>query len=171
MDQKKIGLFLKELRKEKGITQEQLSEKLGVSSRTISRWENGVNMPDFDLVIELANFYDVSIEELLNGERMESMIDKKTEEAMLLAADYSSNKNMVFIKRMHRIFIIAVAAFIIYLVIDIAGMADNETFEMISSVALGLDFGVLIAGVIFTSKYASRIQAFKKRLLRRGSED
>ncbi len=52
MDSEKIGRFLKELRKGKGLTQERLSEKLGVTSRSISRWENGVNMPDLDLVIE-----------------------------------------------------------------------------------------------------------------------
>lgn len=48
MNQKKIGEFLKELRKEKSMTLEQLAEVLGVTNRSISRWENGVNMPDFD---------------------------------------------------------------------------------------------------------------------------
>ena len=86
MDQKKTGRLLKELRSEKGLTQEQLSEMLGVSNRSISRWENGVNMPDFDLVIELANYYQISIEELLDGERKENMIDKKTEETLLKVA-------------------------------------------------------------------------------------
>ena len=51
MDVKRIGLFLKELRKEKHITQEELAEKLGVSNRTVSRWETGSNMPDFDVLI------------------------------------------------------------------------------------------------------------------------
>ena len=66
MDQKKIGTFLKDLRKENGMTQEQLSEKLGVNSRTVSRWENANTMPDFDLMITLAKLYDVSMEELLS---------------------------------------------------------------------------------------------------------
>ena len=61
MDQKKIGSFLKELRKEKDITQEQLAEKINVSGRTVSRWETGSNMPDISLLAELAEFYDVSI--------------------------------------------------------------------------------------------------------------
>ena len=52
MDQQKIGRFLKELRKEKGITQEQLAEQFSVSNRTISRWENGNNMPDLDILRE-----------------------------------------------------------------------------------------------------------------------
>lgn len=54
MDQIKIGAFLKELRKEKGITQEQLAEELLVSARTISRWETGNNMPDIGLLVDIA---------------------------------------------------------------------------------------------------------------------
>ena len=58
MNQQKIGYFLRTLRSEKGITQEKLAEILGVSNRSISRWENGVTMPDFDLVILIAKYYD-----------------------------------------------------------------------------------------------------------------
>lgn len=53
MNQEKIGKFLKELRKQKGLTQEQIAEKFNVSNRTISRWENGNNMPDSDVLIEI----------------------------------------------------------------------------------------------------------------------
>ena len=54
MNQIKIGSFLKELRNEKGITQEQFAEQLGVSNRTVSRWETGSNMPDISLLVEIA---------------------------------------------------------------------------------------------------------------------
>ena len=53
MNQKKIGSFLKELRKEKGITQEEFAENLNVSGRTVSRWETGVNMPDISLLVDI----------------------------------------------------------------------------------------------------------------------
>ena len=65
MDQKKIGVFLKELRKEKELTQEQLAEIVQVSNRTVSRWENGNNMPDLDILIELSDFYEVELREIL----------------------------------------------------------------------------------------------------------
>ena len=77
MEQKKIGNFLKNLRKEKGITREMLAEKLNVSGRTVSRWETGNNMPDISLLIELAEFYDISILEIVNGERKLYSITKK----------------------------------------------------------------------------------------------
>ena len=69
MDQKKIGNLLKKLRSEKGLTQEQLAEILNVSNRTVSRWETGSNMPDISLLVEIADFYDISIPEIINGER------------------------------------------------------------------------------------------------------
>ena len=58
MDQIRIGAFLKALRKEKGLTQEQLAEKLAVSGRTVSRWETGSNMPDIGMLVVLADFYE-----------------------------------------------------------------------------------------------------------------
>ena len=61
MNQKKTGEFLKQLRKEKNMTQEQLAEKFYVSGRTVSRWETGNNMPDLGMLVELADFYDVDI--------------------------------------------------------------------------------------------------------------
>ena len=57
MDQEKIGAFLRELRKEKNMSQEQLAEKFNVSSRSISRWENGKTMPDISIIIELADYF------------------------------------------------------------------------------------------------------------------
>ena len=78
MDQQKIGSFLKSLRKEKGITQEKLAEELGVSGRTVSRWETGNNMPDISVLIEISEFYDVSIPEIVDGERKSENMDDES---------------------------------------------------------------------------------------------
>ncbi|MDD6102093.1 MAG: helix-turn-helix transcriptional regulator [Clostridiales bacterium] len=69
MDAKKIGIFLKELRNKKGMTQEQLGEKVGVSNKTISRWETGNYMPPVDCLNMLSDIYNISINEILAGER------------------------------------------------------------------------------------------------------
>lgn len=79
MDQQKIGIFLKELRNEKKLTQEQLAEKLGVSRRTVSRWETGSNMPDLDILVEMADYYDVDLRELFDGERRSGKMNKEVE--------------------------------------------------------------------------------------------
>lgn len=69
MDTKKIGIFLKALRNEKGMTQEQLGEKIGVSNKTISRWETGKYMPPVECLNMLSDIYNISINEILGGER------------------------------------------------------------------------------------------------------
>ena len=69
MDQNKVGSFIKELRKVKNLTQEQFAEEFSVSRRTVSRWETGNNMPDLDILIEMSDFFEVDLREILVGER------------------------------------------------------------------------------------------------------
>ena len=91
MDQIKIGEFLKELRKEKNMTQEQLADKFFVSRRTVSRWETGSNMPDLDVLVELADFYDVDLRDIFNGQRRESDMNAELKDTLLQAADYTND--------------------------------------------------------------------------------
>ena len=92
MDMKKIGSFLKALRKEKGLTQEQLAEKLGVAGRTVSRWETASNMPDLSVLIQLAEFYDIEVGEILDGERKDKVMDKEVKETLNKIAAYSNDE-------------------------------------------------------------------------------
>ncbi len=70
MDMVKMGSFLAELRKEHNFTQAELGEKLGVTNKTISRWETGSYMPPVEMLEELSNMYDMTINELLSGKRL-----------------------------------------------------------------------------------------------------
>lgn len=92
MDQKMIGLFLKELRKQKGLTQGQLAERLGVSDRSVSRWENGNNMPDLSILVELADYYEVDIREIIDGERKGENMDNELKDTLLKVADYGDTQ-------------------------------------------------------------------------------
>lgn len=71
MDQAKVGKFIALLRKEKGFTQEALGQRLGVTNKTVSRWETGAYMPDIELLIPLGEALGVSVNELLAGERLD----------------------------------------------------------------------------------------------------
>lgn len=113
MNQKKIGLFLKELRKEKNITQEALAEKLNVSSRTISRWETGNNMPDISLLVELAEFYHVSIPEIVDGERKSEKMNQETRDTVVKMAEYSKNEVKIERKKAISFLLMIFGAFII----------------------------------------------------------
>ena len=70
MNQEKIGKFIAECRKQKNLTQEQLSEILGVSSKSVSRWENGKTMPDYAVLDSLCNALGLSINEFYYGKKM-----------------------------------------------------------------------------------------------------
>ena len=90
MDQKKIGNFLRELRKEKNLTQEQVADKLGVSGRTISRWETGAYMPDISLIVDIAEMYDVDVRDIIDGERKDINMNSEVKEVAIKMADYST---------------------------------------------------------------------------------
>lgn len=98
MNQKKIGNFLKELRKEKGITQEEFAENLNVSGRTVSRWETGTNMPDISLLVEISEFFDVSIPEIINGERKSEIMNEEVKEVADKLSDYANAEKETIIK-------------------------------------------------------------------------
>ena len=71
MNQVDIGKFIASCRKEKGLTQAQLAEKLNITDRAVSKWETGKCMPDSSIMLELCNILDVTVNELLSGERVE----------------------------------------------------------------------------------------------------
>ena len=86
MDQAKVGKFISVLRKERGLTQEALGEKLGVTNKTVSRWENGNYMPDIELLVPLGEALGVSVNELLAGERLDDEQFRKQADKNLVKA-------------------------------------------------------------------------------------
>lgn len=84
MDIQKIGMFLAELRKERELTQDELGEKIGVTNKTVSRWENGNYLPPVEILQILSIFYDVSINELLSGERLSNENYKENAEEFIV---------------------------------------------------------------------------------------
>ena len=173
MDQQRIGSFLKELRGEKGITQEQLAETLGVSNRSVSRWENGVTMPDFDLLIQMAKFYDVEIGEILDGERKHENMDKQSEETLLKIADYNNAEKEAFPKRTRYLCMGGIGCMLVYILIDFFDLSRSGPYASIANYiahfALGLVTGGLLAGILLTSRHIAKIRAVKMRLLRRNN--
>lgn len=93
MDTLKIGQFIAKNRKEKKLTQEQLAKKLGVTAKTISRWENGNYMPDISMLKPLSEELGITLNDLLSGEKVEKeYYQEKSEENILNTIDYSNTK-------------------------------------------------------------------------------
>lgn len=146
MNQQKIGEFLKHLRKDKGLTQEQLAEEFGVSSRSVSRWENGNTMPDISIIIELADFYDVDIREIICGERKSENMDKELKDTLVTVADYTNNENGKIMQSAVNMAIITSVIFAIVtpIIFYFYILIDNLLLNL---VAIGTSFGMLYCGL------------------------
>lgn len=97
MDQEKIGKFIARCRKEKKMTQEQLAEKLFITDRAISKWERGLCLMDMSLLKPLSEILDVSINEILAGEKIEEKdIEKKSEENIIKLTELVNLKSMKY---------------------------------------------------------------------------
>lgn len=122
VDQVKIGNFLKKLRKEKGIAQEQLAEILNVSGRTVSRWETGNNMPDISILVDIADYYDISIPEIISGERKSEIMNKEEERKIAKTmSDYATTEKEKIFKEMKLQSVMGVCALVLYWILHETG--------------------------------------------------
>ncbi len=146
MDQIKIGSFLKQLRKEKGITQDEFAEKLGVSNRTVSRWETGSNVPDISLLVDIADFYDVDVREIIEGEKKSEMMNEEirdTAEKMAVYAGAEKSKLLKFAQIFGIIGIIALSGATVFACI-------NFEPTVVSFIPVLLSFLALISMMVMT---------------------
>lgn len=167
MNQQKIGGFLKELRKQKGLTQEQFAEIVNVSNRTVSRWENGNNLPDLDILIEISDYYEIGLREILNGERKGEKMNKEAEETVLKAVEYTNNETERYTRRVHWLLLAGAIFWFIAQLIQHTRLVQITILNIFSNFTEGAACGMLICGIIATSRYGKRLRNFKKRLLKR----
>ena len=171
MDLQKIGTFLKELRKEKGFTQEQLAETLNVSRRTVSRWETGNNMPDLDLLMEIADLYGVDLREMLNGERKsEDKMNKELEETVLQVAEYTNADKQRVTKTVQGFFLLGILALVINVAMDLLEVEGTFWSGFGEGATIGIAIGSMVLGILYTTGALMKVQAFKRRMLGKEKE-
>lgn len=130
MNQKKIGLFISKLRKEKSMTQIELANILGVTDRAISKWENGRGLPDLSLMSSLCNELGITINELLNGEKInDNEYQKVSDNNIINTLEYGKQelrkRNKIVLLIVSLIMLITFALLTLFL-IDINRMRNNE---------------------------------------------
>lgn len=167
MDLQKIGTFLKELRKEKELTQEQLAETLNVSRRTISRWETGSNMPDLDLLMEMADLYRVDLRELLNGERKNEPMNAELKETVMQVAEYSNAEKQRTARIVRVYFVHGIIALVTNAVLNMLKTDDGFWTGFLKGGTFALALVAMVFGILYTTGAMMRIQAFKMRLFRK----
>lgn len=172
MDQIKFGAFMKELRKEKGITQEQFAQQLNVSNRTVSRWETGSNMPDISLLQEIAAFYEVSIPELIDGERKKEEMNAQEKEVINKMSEYAGTEKTAILKGIKNESLIGVCALVILLILDISGIRYSSNItEMVYLYCRTLVYVSIImvflhaSGMLYAFKHHDRESRIPKPFL------
>ena len=101
MDQIKIGEFIASCRKDQGMTQAVLAEKLGISDRAVSKWETGKSLPDAGIMLKLCELLNINVNELLSGEKiMTEAYNKKAEENLLAMRQEVVEKNRQLRKKL-----------------------------------------------------------------------
>lgn len=166
MDQKKIGQFIKELRKQKGITQELLAEKMNTSRRTISRWENGANMPDLDMIPELADYFEIEIKEFFNAGRM-SESNEEIKDTVIKAAEYVNTMNKRATITTVTIFIVGLVSLIINQVLFMLELPSTFIVGFLRGLTMGVAFGALLTGILYCTGLLTKIQNSKRRLIKK----
>lgn len=132
MNQENIGAFIREMRKEQGMTQEQLAEKLDVSQKSISRWENGKTMPDLSLYEPLCEALGVQVSELLYAKRMSN--DEKVVQGEKTALNLITTKSQLETFGIFTELLILVG---IIISITLTKVLATTTFEMIVTLVCG----------------------------------
>lgn len=151
MNQLITGKFISKKRKEKNLTQEQLAEKLGVSNKTVSKWETGKSMPDYSIVRDLCNQLDITVAELMDGEEAEeksvrSYDDEQIMDLLKRTQQLEQEKNVLY------------GIMLIVMGIAFFGISQSQLFggsnvkDLISGILLGLSCGEMLVGVYIVGR-------------------
>ena len=166
MNQLKIGKFLKQLRTEKNLTQEQLAESLNVSRRTVSRWETGFNLPDLDILVIMSDFYQVDLRELLDGERRNEKMDEEMRDTVMKVAEYSNEEKKRASRTILVFLVLGIVSLFANVIMRMMDFKESFMYGFADGATIGLALGAMILGILYVSGAMMKIQAFKRRLFR-----
>ncbi len=165
MNPKKIGMFLRQLRKERELTQEQFAQEMGVSGRTVSRWENGVNMPDISLLVQIADFYEVDVRELIEGERKSETMDKEVRDVAAKMADYANEEKRKLLRTIQVISLVGDLILVLSIIWKII-TTDFKSENRLSGIfSIYVSVVLLIIMAVITLYVTGALEKIKKQRL------
>ena len=152
MNQLLVGKFINQKRKGKNLTQEQLAEKIGVSNKTISKWETGKCMPDYSVIELLCEELNITLAELMNGEEDEKSIHTYDNEQIVEIL-----KEIQDLKRSKSLFIGFVLIIMGVVMIVLSQVfRDTSIQNFLSGFLLGLSIAEFLAGLFFLARFVAR---------------
>lgn len=156
MDNEKFGNFIKELRKEKGLTQKELGEKLNITDKAISKWERGLSFPDISMLNSLTSFFEIDVSELLNGERgikQEIDIDTLIKEAIEKYKNIEEKRKEKInkIKKIIGIFFLLVFGISSIIQITYIAVLKKHNYEYVIDILFYIINEIIIISALFSS--------------------
>lgn len=153
MNQLAIGKFIAQKRKEHNITQEQLGEKIGVSNKSVSKWETGKCMPDYSVVQELCKELEITVTELMDGEEIEENSVRIYDEKQIMdllkrTQDLEQQKNTMY-------GILLIVMGIAFLAVS-HSIGGSDVKDFFAGLLLGLSVGEMLVGVYCLGRSLSK---------------
>ena len=161
MNQENIGKFIAELRKEKNMTQQELADKLCVTDRAVSHWENGRRLPDISLLKTLSEEFEISITEILNGHKMSIKELENQKELIDKLIDYENYKESEYLSKQGKIFPLYILGLA---TLTIACKYEYDMPEVLFGMLLAVSIISNIFYVILLVKNMVRHEEIKKKL-------
>lgn len=164
MQQEKMGCLLKELRKERGMTQEQMAELFGVSNRTVSRWENGKNMPDISILIEISNYFNVGVLELIEGERTKEAMTTEKKDELKEIASYADGQKRIILKNIHRNDVIGIIACLMGAIsLDALRIFGERIWLLLVTYSVAVMGGILLCNISYSCGFDKVLREYLKK--------
>ena len=137
---------------------------MGVSRRTVSRWETGSNMPDMDILIDISDFYEVDLREIVDGERKNKQMDKEVKETVLKVAEYENEG-----KKRNSIVVIVcsglgIMSLLANLIMSMMELPDTFLTGFLHGMTIAVALAAMALGIVYASGTLAKLYSFKKRL-------
>ena len=144
---------------------------MGVARRTVSRWETGANMPDLDILVELSDFYDVELREILSGERKSQQMNDEMKQTVLQVAEYSNEEKKRSAKVVMAFFVLGIIAVAVNTAMYFLDPESSFLSGFVSGCTNGIALGAMILGILYVSGRMEKFRAFKMRMLGISKDD
>ncbi|MCL2384081.1 MAG: helix-turn-helix domain-containing protein [Oscillospiraceae bacterium] len=172
MDQQKLGVFIREVRKEKGMTQQELANRLNITDRAISKWENGRCLPDIAFLEPLSIILGVEISELVKGERIPKEDLGKVNAVVEGVVNSTISDSQKKRRNFNNWFGGGLVFYVLVVLENQFGILDYSSLnydiqEFIKGLLVGMGFACFFAGYLTNNKYASKMKNFQKGLFKK----
>ena len=147
------------------MTQAELGEKLGVTNKTVSRWETGSNMPDIDILLEISDLCDVELREIFDGERKCDAMNKELEETVMKAAEYSNTEKTKTARVVLIYLIVGLIGLVANAVLDVLQVTGGFWAGFLKGGTLGLALCAILCAILYVTGYLTKLGCAKKRIL------